>query len=156
MEKEIWTIDDIIKDYENQGLAGRSKVDFLNDVKDFILKNTRYVQWSTVSAEEHEKIIKEIKEKIKDKDFGSIDYTNPGLPIDYIYMPKKYLKWEDLETNKNYKCGLNGTIYTVQLFPPTSCKENRWEVRLISENTWQLITEENKQFFNDLHLEVVE
>ena len=94
MEKEIWTIDDIIKDYEDKGLAGRSKVDFLNEVKDFILKNTRYVQLSTISAEEHEKVIKEVKkkieEKMKDTDFGSVDYTNPRIQYTYLTKAHKY------------------------------------------------------------------
>lgn len=32
--KEIWTIDDIIKDYEEKsGMANRSKIDFLTNIK---------------------------------------------------------------------------------------------------------------------------
>lgn len=33
MEKQIWTIEDIKKDYEHQGLSGRSKQDFLDNVE---------------------------------------------------------------------------------------------------------------------------
>lgn len=140
MGKEIWTIEDIIKDYEDKGLAGRSKVDFLNELKEFILKNTRYVQWSTISAEEHEKVIEEMKQKIeekmKDKDFGSIDYTNPGLSINSIYIPKKYLKWEDLKfgsTGVRTKVLFNGEPY--QLYTKVETVTIKNGPNIIWENT---------------------
>ena len=139
MEKEIWTIDVIIKDYEDKGLAGRSKVDFLNEVKDFILKNTRYVQLSTISAEEHEKVIKAVKEKIEkkmqDKDINSIYYINTGLPINPIYT-KKYLKWEDLKFESpgvRTKVLFNGEPY--QLYTVTETVTIKNGPNIIWENT---------------------
>lgn len=33
MEKEIWTIEDIKKEFDHQGLSGRSKQDFLDNVQ---------------------------------------------------------------------------------------------------------------------------
>jgi len=59
------------------------------------------------------------------------------------------LKWEDLEYDKEYTCVLNSIEYQI----------SKWKcdvVRLMNENCWLLIGVENKQFFNDLHLEVTE
>lgn len=72
--------------------------------------------------------------------------------------PKKYLKWEDLTTTKTYKCLLNGNEYVVDYYSPQEC-DPYWRVRLISPTRGVFIVlRENydKQFFNDLHLEVVE
>ena len=59
------------------------------------------------------------------------------------------LKWDDLELGKNYKCRLNGIEYEVKLF------SQPWMVRLISKDSWVVIEEKNKQFFDDLHLELI-
>lgn len=69
----------------------------------------------------------------------------------------KYLKWEDLVTAKTYNCLLNGAEYKVCLFMPEGTNPF-WKARLISEKSevWTFINERNKQFFNDLHLEVIE
>ena len=170
MEKELWTIDDIIKDYEDKGLAGRSKIDFLKDLKDFILKNTRYVLVPSMSAEEQEKFINEIREKMKDKNFGSTDYSNPGLPINEIYLlPKKYLKWEDLEftyDEQKIKVRLNGENYTVVYFKMRTYDNHSGyeyvgilkydDIIVYSINGCWNTTYLLKQFFDALHLEVIE
>lgn len=51
--KEIWTIDDIIEDYENKGIAGRSKQDFLESVKKDLER-----------LEKQDKILKILKERL--------------------------------------------------------------------------------------------
>ena len=174
MEKEIWTIDDIIKDYEDQGLAGRSKADFLKDVKDFILKikNTKYVLVPSMSSEEQEKVLKEVREKMKEKiqngECRIVDYINPPI-VDYIdtYTPKKYLKWEDLnftDDKQKIKVKLNGEDYTVVYFKTqTFYSRSSKYVGVLKDDdfiVYSIITdrcvEYNKKFFNDLHLEVVE
>lgn len=96
-----------------------------------------------------------IKDWVKDKDLD--DYTNPVLPIvNPIYVSKKYLKWEDLETTKIYRCLLNGNKYFVDFFEPQEC-DPHWRARLISPNrgVFIILKEYDKQFFDDLHLEVL-
>ena len=73
--------------------------------------------------------------------------------------PKKYLKYEDLETTKTYYGLLNGEKYQINLFSPVSSSTHSWEVRLINvsfEEHWVFIHEENAQFFNHLHIIEVE
>ena len=65
------------------------------------------------------------------------------------------LKWKDLETEKLYKCKLNGTEYEVRLFEPVWTGTADWRVRLISGQSWIYIDQKNKQFFDDLHLELI-
>jgi hypothetical protein len=71
--------------------------------------------------------------------------------------PKKYLKWEDLETGISYYGMLNGVKIQINLFPPHCTDDHKWEVRLIKDNDyWIHINEQDKDFFNDLHLERIE
>jgi len=70
---------------------------------------------------------------------------------------KKYLKWEDLETGISCYGMLNGVKIQIDLFPPHCTDDHKWEVRLIKDNDyWIHIKEQDKEFFNDLHLERIE
>lgn len=73
-------------------------------------------------------------------------------------QPKHYLKWEDLEFNGNnehsyFKVKLGDNVY--KAFSYFSYVFNKDTV-VIKANYQFAITEDNKQFFNDLHLERVE
>jgi len=87
----------------------------------------------------------------KEEDENTIQVSKPSEP------KSKYLKWEDLVTAKTYHCLLNGVEYKVCLYMPEGTNPF-WKARLISEKSkvWTFIDERNKQFFNDLHLEVIE
>ena len=71
--------------------------------------------------------------------------------------PKKYLKWEDLEFSFKEKCmkvKLNENIYTLRY---TRNALMEFSVAYLEfDNTEITIIDCKKQFFNDLHLEVVE
>lgn len=74
-----------------------------------------------------------------------------------VIKPKKYLKWEDLETGISRYGLLNGIKIQIDLFPPHSTDNHEWEVRLIKDNgCWFYIKEQDREFFDDLHLEEVE
>lgn len=69
--------------------------------------------------------------------------------------PKHYLKWEDLDFTKDTKCQkatMNGKEYTLYYFV---LNDTHNEV-LIQNNEGSICSACNEQFFNDLHLEVVE
>lgn len=87
----------------------------------------------------------------KEEDENTIQVSKSSKP------KSKYLKWEDLVTSKTYHCLLNGVEYKVWLYMPDST-DPYWKARLISEKSkvWIFIDERNKQFFNDLHLEVID
>ena len=72
--------------------------------------------------------------------------------------PKQYLKWEDLEFKENneysyFKVKLGDNVY--KAFSYFSYVFNKDTV-VIRANNQFAITEDNKQFFNDLRLERVE
>lgn len=98
-----------------------------------------------------------------DKEYSTI--TNEDFDICYDTIkkallkaqePKQYLKWEDLEFSfkeKYMKVKLNGNIYTLRYtrngvmeFPVAYLEFNNTEITIIDCK---------KQFFNDLHLEVL-
>lgn len=67
--------------------------------------------------------------------------------------PKQYLKWEDLEfkdDNEEMKVILNGSIHTLCYY-----RNMFGEPLCMIDNTDITIWKENKDFFNDLHLERV-
>lgn len=68
--------------------------------------------------------------------------------------PKQYLKWEDLEfkgEEQTMKVILNGSVHFLSYY------RNMFSDNLcMIDNTGITIWKENKQFFNDLHLEKVE
>ena len=71
---------------------------------------------------------------------------------------KKYLRWEDLDFKKDnqfsyYKVKLGNSVYKVVSY--FSYIFNKDTVTIIANNRFN-ITEQDKQFFNDLHLEMVE
>ena len=71
--------------------------------------------------------------------------------------PKHYLKWEDLDfdfKDKYMKVKLNGNIYTLR-YKRNTLMEFPYAV-LEFDNTGITIIDCEKQFFNDLHLEVIE
>jgi hypothetical protein len=76
--------------------------------------------------------------------------------------PKKYLTYDDLmklET-KSYKVLLNGSEYVMELTQSSYCGELYRIFTLIEKDKAMtiiatLLAEYNKQFFNDLHLELV-
>ena len=65
---------------------------------------------------------------------------------------KNYLKWEDLKTNTeggvDLEVSLNGTKYMLSYFPSDTFK-------VLTNDEGFYLEIENKQFFNDLHLERV-
>ena len=71
--------------------------------------------------------------------------------------PKQYLKWEDLEfsfKDKYMKVKLNGNIYALRYTKNTLME---FPVAYLEfDNTEITIIDCKKQFFNDLHLEMVE
>jgi hypothetical protein len=77
--------------------------------------------------------------------------------------PKKYLTYDDLmklET-KSYKVLLNGSEYVMELTQHSCCGELCRVFTLIEKDKAltiiaTLLSEYDKQFFNDLHLELVE
>jgi len=72
--------------------------------------------------------------------------------------PKKYLTFDELEIGKWYVCKLNGTIYLVITSIVFGEQDREPEVHIYDRNKnfiWS-IDNEYKQFFNDLHLELVE
>lgn len=88
-------------------------------------------------------------EKYADKDVAIIKQA-----LLKAQKPKQYLKWEDLKTdNENVrvdlKVSLNGTKYRLSYFTNVTLK-------LLTNDEDFYLEIENKQFFNDLHLERVE
>jgi hypothetical protein len=72
--------------------------------------------------------------------------------------PKKYLTFDELEIGKWYICKLNGTVYLV-IKNSVFCEQGKEpEVEIFDENKRYicLVTNDERQFFNDLHLELVE
>ncbi len=119
------------------------------------------IDGSWAESEEGKKKLAEIKEWLKNKELG--DYTNPLMPpINLIYLSKKYLKWEDLKFNDEWKyqeVKLNGTKYTIKYKCGFDFFDNYYEVVKIynqDERKQLFKLNNNKQFFNDLHLEKVE
>ncbi len=67
--------------------------------------------------------------------------------------PKHYLKWEDLEFDRDeqrMKVSLNGSMYVLCYY------WNMFGKLCMIDNTGIVIWEDNKKFFNDLHLEKME
>ena len=114
---------------------------------------------SWAESEEGKRKLAELKEWLKDKELG--DYSNPCPIINKIYLPKRYLKWEDLEfsygVSKIVEVFLNGTKYTLQCYK--NCIDYTYvKICLKSIIVADLcsVYEADKQFFNDLHLERAE
>lgn len=95
-----------------------------------------------------------------------IDGSNTKQKVKYLleeclevyFKPKKYLTYDDLEIGKMYKCKLNGTVYLVIKTEVFCIQGKEPEVNIYDENkNWiWFIPNDEKQFFNDLHLELVE
>lgn len=166
MEKELWTIDDIIKDYEDKGIAGRSKIEFLESVKKIL--DGRLITTISVplykNKEEYEKLLQTIKDQLKEERYIPVDYSNPGPIINEIYLPKKYLKWEDLkfsygEWNK-IEVYLGNEKLGISYKSDFDFFDNSYEVvkiyNLKTKSCICKIYDRDKQFFNNLHLEVIE
>lgn len=111
-------------------------------------------------SEEGKKTLAKLKEKMKDKNFGSIDS---------ICKPKKYLRWEDLkftEVEQRIKVKLNDEDYTVVYFiirEYNSCSGHEYVGILKNDDLiiYSISSDDDfiyhyRQFFNNLHLEVVE
>jgi hypothetical protein len=78
--------------------------------------------------------------------------------LETYFKPKKYLTFDELEIGKWYVCKLNGTIYLVITSIVFGERDKEPEVHIYDRNKkfiWS-IDNEDKQFFNDLHLELVE
>ena len=166
MKKELWTIDDIIKDYEDKGIAGRSKIEFLESVRTIL--DGRLITTISVplykNKEEYEKLLQTIKDQLKEKLYIPVDYSNPGPTINEIYLPKKYLKWEDLkfsygEWNK-IEVYLGNEKLGISYKSDFDFFDNSYEVvkiyNLKTKSRICKIYDRDKQFFNNLHLEVIE
>lgn len=110
---------------------------------------------SWAESEEGKRKLAELKEWLKDKELGG--YSNPSMPpINSIYLPKKYLKWEDLEKDRIYKVLLNGNQY--ELVKRFDDYEYRCDYITLQKkpNVAIFIYEYEKEIFNDLHLEGAE
>jgi len=72
--------------------------------------------------------------------------------------PKKYLTYNDIGIDKMYKCKLNGTIYLVEKTSVFCEQGTEPEVYIFDKNKRYIcfLTNDDKRFFNDLHLELVE
>lgn len=118
---------------------------------------------SWAESEEGKRKLAELKEWLKDKELG--DYTNPSIPpINLIYLPKKYLKWEDLkfvygEWNK-LEVYLGNEKLGISYKSDFDFFDNSYEVvKIYNLNTKSRICkiyDRDKQFFDNLHLERVE
>jgi hypothetical protein len=95
-----------------------------------------------------------------------IDGSNTKQKVKYLleeclevyFKPKKYLTFDELEIGKWYICKLNGTVYLV-IKNSVFCEQGKEpEVEIFDENKRYicLVTNDERQFFNDLHLELVE
>lgn len=130
--------------------------DFTNGSRIIVLDEHDF-DGSWVDSEEGKKKLAEIKELLKDKELG--DYSNPGPIINKIYLPKRYLKWEDLEfkdIQQKIKVKLGNLIYSLwyNLERGDQCIE-------LTRNQQQVITlygsyPEDILFFNNLRLERAE
>jgi hypothetical protein len=122
---------------------------------------------SWAESEEGKRKLAELKEWLNDKELG--DYSNPGPIINKIYLSKRYLKWEDLKftyDEQKIKVKLNGENYTVVYFiSPAYYGHNEYEyvgilkdddIVVYSINGYLYTANLLKQFFNNLHLEVIE
>ena len=112
-------------------------------------------------SEEGKKRLAEIKEWLKDKELG--DYANPSSIINEIYLPKKYLKWEDLkfvygEWNK-LEVYLGNEKLGISYKSDFDFFDNSYEVVKIYNLKTKIcickIYDGDKQFFNNLMLERV-
>ena len=74
--------------------------------------------------------------------------------LEVYFKPKKYLTWEDVIRNHTYKVLLNGKEYEIAKFYDDY--EYRMDYISINGLSSSFIYEDNKEFFNDLHLELVE
>lgn len=94
----------------------------------------------------------------KDAKFAETRFPKMLITIQQALLksqePKQYLKWEDLEfkeEEQKMKVILNGSMHLLcyfrNMFGTSIC---------IIDNTDITIRRENRDFFNDLHLEVVE
>ena len=86
--------------------------------------------------------------------FANFDSIEQALNKAQEIENKKYLKWEDLETyNENLridlKVSLNETEYRLSYFKNDTLK-------LLTNDKDFYLEIENKQFFNDLHLELLD
>ena len=172
MEKEIWTIDDIIKDYEVKGLSGRSKIDFLNSIK---RKVEFYDKLNETFGDAHIcEIQKEFSKYNSLCEESKCDEcplgVGDGICLKHTFekkweltsKPKKYLKWEDLEINKSVKVNLNGTqgVVTLLSFPSNYGKNPCYEIEICLQNNYGKdyiirLREEESTIFDNLHLEIV-
>lgn len=96
----------------------------------------------------------EMKEALEDKN-SELEKENAELKAK-AQEPKKYLKWGDLEFKETHKIKIlmNGNLYNLLCYD-----EKYIEIRTIKGEYMLTLDNDNseeKQFFNDLHLEVIE
>ena len=135
--------------------------DFTNGLRIIVLDEHDF-DGSWEKSEEGKKKLAELKELLRDKELG--DYTNPGPIINKIYLPKKYLKWEDLkfvygEWNK-LEVYLGNEKLEISYKSDFDFFDNSYEVvkiyNLKTKSRICKIYDMDKQFFNNLHLEKVD
>ena len=98
------------------------------------------------------KLFENMQERIA-SNISTIEYTTIKQALLKAQEPKQYLKWEDLEfkeDNQRIKVKLGSNIYTLDFYTGLFGKT----FGLNSQHYCE--AKENKQFFNDLHLERVE
>lgn len=158
-----YTADEVKEDYSKKKYIAKSEL-ASND-------------WKTQAARRFKNIPKGAEVKMIKKDFwnyygkfsevewnGNIYYVDPN-DIEEIEVlektneelktkPKKYLTWEDVIKNHAYKVLLNGKEYKITKW--FDDYEYRMDYISITGLSQTFIYEVDKQFFNDLHLELVE
>ena len=179
MEKELWTINGIIKDYKES----RSKIEFLEN---YLPK--KYLKWEDLEFDHEPKYIDVKMNDNKYKLVVGYNVVGNNLVIlrnnekEYYFLegdkqffndlhleviekePKKYLKWEDLkfvygEWNKAVVL-LGNEILEIRYKSDFDFFDSQYEVvEICNINTKGRICkiyDRNKHFFNNLHLEVIE
>ena len=135
--------------------------DFIHEARIIVLDESDF-DGSWEKSEEGKKKLAEIKELLKGKELG--DYSNPGPIINKIYLPKRYLKWEDLkfiygEWNK-LEVYLGNEKLGISYKSDFDFFDNSYEVvkiyNLKTKSRICKIYDRDKQFFNNLHLEKVD
>lgn len=114
------------------------------------------IKQALLKAQKEHKSLDLLMQELDCKDFETLrKYARCG----YDKLNKKYLKWEDLEfkiENQEMFVLLNGSYYLLEYY--TRSEEEFVFIKSTGTTIFNLLGEcsDDKQFFNDLHLERVE
>lgn len=122
-------------------------------------KEFNTIKQALLKAEKEHNSVNLLMQELDCKDFAELrKYARCG----YEKINKKYLKWEDLEFDDEWKyqeVKLNGTKYTIKYKCDFDFFDNYYEViKIYNQDKRKQLFKlyNNEQFFNDLHLERVE